>query len=492
LKAAAVLVPIPIIYIVFFNAEALRTHQPAMRPGGENRRAQTAIDSALLRDLRVSALRTIITKTKLLFLAMALVVFVLGFASCGISLYEPYFQVAEKYYGEGDYTRAIAMYIKAIGENDKLAETYYGLAMAYYWRGDLEEAMLAFEKTISLDPKNESAYERLASVHLDLGNPDTALTICKKAINLDREFVGAYNTLGHAFLDSGRLDSAEATFTYAVKLAKRLVVRDRGIQDQSLYLDEQSEAFNGLGELSNARRQYKYALEYFASSISLTPQWDTPWTNKGVAYEGLGNSVAAQVCYQRAIDLSIANLTAYKKLAEFYRRIGKDYDALNVYRSALRVDPSNIDMYYGLADVYEKKGDHLHGIEAFEHILKYAPDDPIGYVRIAQLYLRDSDYDQAITYFEQATQLDTRDAEAYDGLGEALQAKGMLKEARGAYEKAVACNSLYTLPLRHLGSLYISQGKEAEGLRYFLRAAALGDIDAIIFLRSQRTNEKKE
>ena len=109
---------------------------------------------------------------------------------------------------------------------------------------------------------------------------------------------------------------------------------------------------------------------------------------------------------------------------------------------------------------------------------------------MGQLYLRGSDYDQAISYFEQAAQIDARYAEAHDGLGEAFQAKRMLKEAQRAYERAVACDSLFTLPLRHLGSLFIAQGNEAEGLRYFLRAAALGDIDATIFLRSRRINEK--
>ena len=58
------LVPIPIIQIIIFNAEALRTQRIAEKK---------AIDSAVLRDLRVSALRTIRTKTQCLFLGMALV-----------------------------------------------------------------------------------------------------------------------------------------------------------------------------------------------------------------------------------------------------------------------------------------------------------------------------------------------------------------------------------------------------------------------------------
>ena len=57
-KISRELVPIPIIHIVFFNAEALRTQRIAEKK---------AIDSAVLRDLRVLALRTIKTKTQCLF-----------------------------------------------------------------------------------------------------------------------------------------------------------------------------------------------------------------------------------------------------------------------------------------------------------------------------------------------------------------------------------------------------------------------------------------
>ena len=56
--------PIAIIQIIIFNAEALRTQRIAEKK---------AIDSAVLGDLRVCALRTIKTKTQCLFLGMALV-----------------------------------------------------------------------------------------------------------------------------------------------------------------------------------------------------------------------------------------------------------------------------------------------------------------------------------------------------------------------------------------------------------------------------------
>jgi Flp pilus assembly protein TadD len=88
-------------------------------------------------------------------------------------------------------------------------------------------------------------------------------------------------------------------------------------------------------------------------------------------------------------------------------------------------------------------------------------------------------------------ELDSHHAESINGLGEAYQAKGEMKEAQRDYERAFACDSTFTLPLRNLGALLITQGNETEAISYYKKAADLGDIDAMIFLRT-RENKKKE
>ena len=349
------------------------------------------------------------------------VLIALTLASCKMSTYQPYFDMAEHFYVAGDYTRAIEMYIESLRQKEKRPEAFFGLAMAYYQKGELEEAMLAFEKVIELDPKRESAYERLASVQLDLGNPDTAIALCTTAIGMDHEFVQAYNTLAHGLFDIGKADSAEDTFAYCIHLAQSLSRRDRGSGFRTLYLDEQAEAYNGIGEIALSGKLYTRALEKFGAAIELVSDWETPWINKGRTYEGLGNSTAAIICYQRSIDLAPKVTSTYKRLAELYRRIAQDGEAVDTYRAAVRIDPTDVELYYGMADIYEKRHDYTRAGGALENIIRYAPDDPSGYYRTGRLWINQSDYDRALVYFNRALDLDSHHAEALNGLGVSSQ-----------------------------------------------------------------------
>ena len=95
---------------------------------------------------------------------------------------------------------------------------------------------------------------------------------------------------------------------------------------------------------------------------------------------------------------------------------------------------------------------------------------------------------RAVHFFRQAVDLDTEDAGSYNALGEAFRGEGSKKEAQSSFERALQCDSTFIPALRNLGALLIELGHESEGVHYYRRAAALGDSDAISFLRSRGIN----
>lgn len=414
--------------------------------------------------------------------------------SCGFSYYEPYFRMAEGFYSSGDYTQAIAFYLKALNENDRRAETYYGLGMAYYQHGDLEEALFAFEKAIEKNHQFVYAYERLANVNLDVGNPDTAISLCRKAIELDSKndppsFIRAYNTLGHAYFESGNLDSAEQVFIHVLKFTtnelRRGRVTDHSADKSDIYTDENSEACNGLGEVYNERGSYTHALQFLGSAIALTPEWATPWYNKAKSYEGLHSYMAAEVSYRRAIDLAPTKIGAYRDLAQMYLKTNRESDAIDVYRQALRVDPSDVTSCSILAQIYEKRRDYARAGQMYQKALKSSSDESRQYYFKGRIDLLNSDYSHAIEDFQDAVSIDSGYAEAFNALGEGYRAMRMTGEAQTAFEEAAAADTLFTLPLKNLGSLLLARGNVPEGLLYYRRAARLGDVEAMNLLRAR-------
>jgi tetratricopeptide (TPR) repeat protein len=409
----------------------------------------------------------------------------LGVSSCFGPIKFKNSDLASRFYDQGDYANAIAYYMKSIAENDQSAETFYGLAMAFYQHGDREEAMLALEKCVEKDPKNASAFERLAAVNLDLGDIPKAEVYCRKAIRLDSEFVEAYNTMGHIFFESGQLDSAQSYFSDVLALSKSL--RWKTIADRSFvaYNEEQAEANNGLGEICISRAFLEQSLSYFSAASLLAPHWETPWFNKGRAYDALGNSRAAEVAYRRTIDLAPSNTLAYKNLAKIFRRSGKNPEAMTLYRLALRTDSTDADIYFGLAELYERQGDKRQAAEVYDRAVDHVPGDMRTYSRAGYANLAIGEYDRAIELFGDIIGIKPEDAAAHNGLGEAYRATRDTALARMEFEQAVASDTLFALPLRNLGALYMDAGNEAFGVQYYIRAARLGDGQALEFLRAR-------
>jgi tetratricopeptide (TPR) repeat protein len=406
----------------------------------------------------------------------------LGLVSCTVTTYFPA-RMAAKFYDEGDYANAIQYYMKAVADRDQRAETFYWLGMSFYKHGDLEEALLALERSFEKDSLDVIVIERLAAVNLDLGDIQSAASYCRKAIRLYSGYVATYNTMGHVFFESGELDSAQYCFRHALTLAETR--RWQSIADKSFisYAEQQAEANNGLGEIYTARGLYTRALEYFTSANSLAHDWETPWFNKGRVYEALGNTKAAEVAYQRTIDLAPGNTWAYKNLARMYRRLGRDAEAMTFYRRAIRVDTTDAECYYGLAELYQEKGDNNTAADIYNRAVERAPGDPKAYVRAGRANMLIGNYELAIDILSQLVQLQPEKADAHNALGEAYRAAGDTVRAAGAFGDAIALDSLFTLPLRNLGTILLAQGRESEGLMYYVRAARLGDGKAAEFLR---------
>ena len=412
-------------------------------------------------------------------------IIMVGLVSCTVSTYLATSRMAAKYYEEGDYANAIHYYMKAVADRDQRAETFYWLGMSFYKHGDLEEAMLAMERSLEKDSTDVVVIERIAAVNLELGNIEKAGLYCHKAIRLDNEYVEVYNTLGHVFFESGQLDSAEYYFDYVLTLSKSLRWESLALSSFVSYAEPKAEATNGLGEISIARGLYFSALEYLTAANSLAHDWETPWFNKGRVYEALGNTKAAEVAYQRTMDLAPGTTEAYKNLARMYRRLGRDTEAMTLYMRAIRVDTMDVACYYGLAELYEEKGDNWLAAGIYNRAVNKAPDDPKAYSRAGRANMLIGNFELAIEFLSEVVRLQPEKADAHNALGEAYRVGGDTVEARGAFEEAIALDSLFTLPLRNLGAIMLKQGEESEGLEFYFRAARLGDAKAAEFLRSR-------
>ena len=119
---------------------------------------------------------------------------------------------------EGDDSKAIGHYSRAIELNPRSVEAYNNRGSAYRSIGELNPAIADFSKAIELNPKYADAYYNRGIAYLKKGEIDRAIADFSKAIELNPNLSEAYNNRGVSCGRKGNRSRAIADFSKAIEL----------------------------------------------------------------------------------------------------------------------------------------------------------------------------------------------------------------------------------------------------------------------------------
>ncbi len=130
----------------------------------------------------------------------------------------PYINRGLAFYNEGNYTKAVGDYSKAIiiKPNDK--DEYIHRALSYYKQDLYSMALTDYDQAIALDPKNPDAYYNKGNVYFKEGDFAKAILDYNKAIALNPKDKDYYNNRGLAFAKEGNNREAMADYHKAIAL----------------------------------------------------------------------------------------------------------------------------------------------------------------------------------------------------------------------------------------------------------------------------------
>jgi spermidine synthase len=118
--------------------------------------------------------------------------------------------LGQRYYGEGDYQKAVESYLMALTEPDHpLAwQARLGLGMALAALGDYDGARESFETSIGQNPDNPRAYRGLGTLNRVTGNMQQAMAAFERSFELEPD-AGAASDLSRVYMEMGvRLKTA--------------------------------------------------------------------------------------------------------------------------------------------------------------------------------------------------------------------------------------------------------------------------------------------
>lgn len=181
-------------------------------------------------------------------------------------------------------------------------------------------------------------------------------------------------------------------------------------------------------------------------------------------YSELANRTA-----QELMQKTPSSPEAETLIAEAFQAQGKWDDATAQYRKILEQKPNQQGIHYQLGRILLSKPlDATVTEEAtkeFEAELKINPTSPAAEFMLGDLAWRNQKADEAIQHFSRATQFDAAMAEAYLGLGMALNTAGKYSEAIAPLKKYTEMDPSDPAGYYQLATAYARTGNKPEADR---------------------------
>lgn len=301
----------------------------------------------------------------------------LSFYGCS----SPSLRAGKLYLKQRQYEQAMEQLELAVEQDSTDAGAHYHLGRAYGLAGYHADMVVAFDRSLSLSDKYA---ERIASEKLhywsrmyndgvriaSMSHPDMSRAQEKfqLATEVAPERLLAWRNLGYTQFSLGDVDGAIATFEHIAATAQ--------IDTMSLRV---------LGTLYLTAKRPAEAITAFERALAIDEQQWT-LTNLAVAHTQLGDLVAAEQVYLRALTNDPEHWQCHYNLGSLYWQQGRAAEARASLRRAVELNPDDVDARYNLAIVYlalDQSGDALPLLEQLKLAL---PDNKAFWHELARVY----------------------------------------------------------------------------------------------------------
>lgn len=419
-----------------------------------------------------------------------------------------YLESGNKYLEKGKYKEAVIMYRNALQKDLRYGPAYYKLALAQLKLGQISPAVNALRRSIELnsatDPRSSEAHwdsvVKLSDIFILARDPRLLPEVDQNVKDLlardpnswdghrldgDVAFSRAITAFKSANRDEGRRQIEVAIASY--RKCESVKPGQQGVQMQL------ARALGATGDLAGAEQLYRqvvdrdktfpagyselYRLYLYANKpeegeklLRLAVQ------NNPKQYEFLVELAQHYAMVRRPDDM-LAVLRqikshaaeyppAYRKVGEFYLRLGDGDSAIREFREGMQKDPKNKVIYQkSVIEVLMRQGKQSEAAELNQQILKANPKDVDAKGLEARFMLDRGDIAHALAQLQAVVTQAPDNAVARYQLGRAYAARGEFEQARQAFEKAIELRTDYVMARLALAQLQVSRADYDAALK---------------------------
>lgn len=421
--------------------------------------------------------------------------------------------VAEIYYRENDFSRALAAVDEAmsiaVGEKNLELLTLKGKIL--HQMEQYEEALHVLDEVLEMDENQAEALGERGAVLEKLGYEQEALEDYRKAVRLKPEYRQAQADLGTLLYNMQRDEDALEPLSKALELSpesqlytlkgKCLLNLDRYKEsienfDSALRLDPDdidAHLYRGvslrlIGEYEPSLTSIQMAIDLYAVQRQAEdlPELGRSYTELGETLRMLGRYRQAELAFEKAISLDESDSWALSRYGETLRVSG-NYDlAIEKLKRAIELDPEDTWSMFSLAAAHYDKENYRTALETLDHALELNPQDSWGQ-GYKGLVLRTNDrFKAAIESFDLALQLEP--GAIWIMINKSIALRRMpdskVPEALSVLEQALKLDPDNPDVLFHYGICQYLSGQHSEAVHSLERAYELDkELDAANLVR---------
>jgi rhomboid protease GluP len=246
---------------------------------------------------------------------------------------------------------------------------------------------------------------------------------------LSRDFHGR-NFQSHDFSDhkTRRLPAALWAFPLMTVLLAVLAGYVRSFREPDVRL--------GLAERALRSGDLGSALHELQRAERLRPDDPTVHQRLGAAYVLANRLAQAAAEYERTLALDPANSAAAMQLARVYSRIGRQSAAIDLLVAFSQRAHAGAEIHAELGLLLYQEGRYQEALAALTKSTAQRPASARTQYLLGLTYMQLEKYEEATQAFQASIHLAPKEAAAYMALANALEARGLKREADQAYARA--------------------------------------------------------
>ncbi len=221
------------------------------------------------------------------------------------------------------------------------------------------------------------------------------------------------------------------------------------------------------------QQQYEEAIKHYTEAITLKPDLDDAYNNRGNAYykkEELDNAIRD---YNTAIKLNPDDASTYNNRGNAYDKKGELDNAIRDYTEAIKRKPDYAEAHHNRGNAYDEKGELDNAIRDYTEAIKLKPDLAEAHHNRGVTYYKNGELNNAIRDYTKVIKLSPDLVETYNNRGTAYALKGELDNAIRDYTEAIKLKPDLANSYKDRGTAYALKGELDNAIRDYTEAIKL-------------------